>query len=71
MKLTSIRLIANDIQQSVTFYEEILGLTAQWFTPDFAEVSTSSITIAIRVRCKCLATAPLSLATRPPLLLNF
>ncbi|GAA0885937.1 VOC family protein [Sphingobacterium siyangense subsp. cladoniae] len=47
MKLTSIRLIANDIQQSVRFYEEILGLTAQWFTPDFAELSTSAITIAI------------------------
>lgn len=47
MKLTSIRLIANDIQQSVKFYEEILGITAQWFTPDFAELSTSSTTIAI------------------------
>jgi len=47
MKLLSIRLIVNDMQQSVTFYEEILGLTAQWFTPDFAELSTDSITIAI------------------------
>ena len=47
MKLTSIRLIANDIKQSVRFYEEILGLTAQWFTDDFAELPTSSITLAI------------------------
>jgi Glyoxalase/Bleomycin resistance protein/Dioxygenase superfamily. len=47
MKLLSIRLIVKDIQQSVTFYEEILGLAAQWFTPDFAEFSTDSITIAI------------------------
>lgn len=35
------------MKQSVTFYEEILGLKAQWFTPDFAEFSTDSITIAI------------------------
>ncbi len=47
MKLLSIRLIVNDMKQSVTFYEEILGLTAKWFTPDFAEFSTDSITIAI------------------------
>jgi predicted enzyme related to lactoylglutathione lyase len=35
------------MQQSVTFYEEILGRTARWFTSDFAEFSTDSITIAI------------------------
>lgn len=47
MKLTSLRIITKDIQQSVQFYEKALGLTAQWFTEDFAELSTGSITLAI------------------------
>jgi predicted enzyme related to lactoylglutathione lyase len=47
MKLTSLRIITKDIKQSVQFYEKALGLTAQWFTEDFAELSTGSITLAI------------------------
>lgn len=47
MKLTSLRIITKDIQQSVAFYEKAIGLTAQWYTEDFAELSTSSITLAI------------------------
>ncbi|PWN69445.1 glyoxalase [Chryseobacterium phosphatilyticum] len=47
MKLTSLRIITKDIQQSVHFYEKAIGLTAQWYTEDFAELSTETITIAI------------------------
>lgn len=47
MKLTSLRIITKDIKQSVEFYEKAIGLTAQWYTEDFAELSTSSITLAI------------------------
>ncbi|WP_282638653.1 VOC family protein [Sphingobacterium thalpophilum] len=47
MKLTSLRIITQDIKQSVQFYENAMGLTAQWYTEDFAELSTSSITLAI------------------------
>ncbi|MDH6253460.1 putative enzyme related to lactoylglutathione lyase [Chryseobacterium sp. H1D6B] len=47
MKLASLRLITKDIKQSVEFYEKAVGLTAQWYTEDFAELSTDSITLAI------------------------
>lgn len=47
MKLTSLRMITKDIQQTVKFYEKTIGLTAQWYTEDFAELSGDSITIAI------------------------
>jgi predicted enzyme related to lactoylglutathione lyase len=47
MKLTSLRLITKDIKQSVEFYEKAVGLTAQWYTEDFAELSADSITLAI------------------------
>ncbi|MBK1896073.1 VOC family protein [Chryseobacterium paridis] len=47
MKLISLRIITKDIKQSVQFYEKAIGLTAQWYTEDFAELSTSTITIAI------------------------
>jgi predicted enzyme related to lactoylglutathione lyase len=47
MKLTSLRMITKDIQQTVKFYEKTIGLTAQWYTEDFAEISGDSITIAI------------------------
>lgn len=47
MKLTSLRIITKDIKQSVQFYEKAIGLNAQWFTEDFAELSTDIITIAI------------------------
>ncbi len=47
MKLTSLRIITKDIRQSVQFYEKAMGLAAQWYTEDFAELTTSSIIIAI------------------------
>lgn len=47
MKLASLRIITQDIRQSVQFYENATGLTARWYTEDFAELSTNSITIAI------------------------
>ncbi|SIT03856.1 hypothetical protein SAMN05421786_104230 [Chryseobacterium ureilyticum] len=47
MKLASLRIITKDIKQSVEFYEKATGLTAQWYTEDFAEFTTDSITIAI------------------------
>ncbi|CAH0247726.1 MULTISPECIES: VOC family protein [unclassified Chryseobacterium] len=47
MKFTSLRMITKDIQQTVAFYEKAIGLTAQWYTEDFAELSGDSITIAI------------------------
>lgn len=47
MKLASLRIITKDIKQTVLFYEKAVGLTAQWYTEDFAELSANSITIAI------------------------
>lgn len=47
MKLTSLRMISKDIKAAVAFYEQIVGITATWYTEDFAELSTDSITIAI------------------------
>lgn len=47
MKLTSIRIISKDIKAAVAFYEQAIGLNAKWYTEDFAELSTDSITIAI------------------------
>jgi predicted enzyme related to lactoylglutathione lyase len=47
MKLTSLRLISKDIKAAVAFYEQVIGITATWYTEDFAELSTNSITIAI------------------------
>lgn len=73
MKLTSIRLIANDIQQSVRFYEETLGLTAQWFTPDFAELSTSSITLAIGSTrtMQMFSDSPIIFGNMAPIIIEF
>lgn len=47
MKLTSLRIITKDIRQSVEFYEKTMEVAAQWYTEDFAELGTNSITIAI------------------------
>ncbi|ATN04771.1 glyoxalase [Chryseobacterium indologenes] len=47
MKLTSLRIISKNIKQCVQFYEKAIGVTPQWYTEDFAELSTSTITIAI------------------------
>ncbi|MGH1516481.1 VOC family protein [Chryseobacterium sp. JK1] len=47
MKLTSLRIITQDIKKSVGFYEKAMNATSHWYTEDFAELSTSTITIAI------------------------
>ncbi|WP_417309178.1 VOC family protein [Devosia sp.] len=47
MKLASVRLIAADLRQMVTFYEMILGLEAEWLAPVFAEIVTPGATLAI------------------------
>jgi predicted enzyme related to lactoylglutathione lyase len=47
MKLISLRMITPNLKQLVRFYEQITGLSAQWYTDDFAEIATSTITLAI------------------------
>lgn len=48
MNLASIRLITADITALVAFYEKATAASATWFTPDFAELATSSgATLAI------------------------
>ncbi|MEU5759856.1 VOC family protein [Nocardia sp. NPDC047648] len=47
MKLVSIRLITDDIQRLVSFYQHVTGVEANWATPDFAEIVTPAGTLAI------------------------
>ncbi|MGN6084973.1 VOC family protein [Trinickia sp.] len=46
MNFVSTRIITDDIKRLVHFYER-LGLSAKWYTDDFAEVSTPVATLAI------------------------
>jgi predicted enzyme related to lactoylglutathione lyase len=43
----SVRIIAENLQPLVRFYEVLTGVSAQWLTEDFVEVVTPSATIAI------------------------
>lgn len=45
--LASIRLITADINRLVSFYETVTESAANWATPDFAELPTTSATLAI------------------------
>jgi len=47
MDFVSTRLITDDIRRLVGFYEQVSGLTAVWYTEDFAELATPSCTLAI------------------------
>jgi len=47
MKLVSIRIITANVEGLVKFYEQVTGLPATIYTPDFAELKTSSATLAI------------------------
>jgi len=47
MYLASVRIITKDIQPLVQFYEKICGSPLTIYTPDFAELRTSSATLAI------------------------
>lgn len=46
MDFVSTRIIADDINRLVRFYEDI-GLKATWYTEEFAELSTPTCTLAI------------------------
>ena len=47
MKLSSLRIITNEIKNLVPFYEKITGLPAKWYTDDFAEITTDGSNLAI------------------------
>jgi catechol 2,3-dioxygenase-like lactoylglutathione lyase family enzyme len=47
MNFASVRIITDDVERLVRFYEETLGLAAIRYTEDFAEVATPSCTLAI------------------------
>jgi len=50
MDFVSIRIITDDTKRLVAFYEQVTGVAASWFTPDFAELATPSCTLAIAHR---------------------
>lgn len=47
MKFVSVRLIAQNMQQMVLFYEQVTGARADWLAPVFAEIITPVGVIAI------------------------
>jgi predicted enzyme related to lactoylglutathione lyase len=47
MIFTSIRIITEDVKRLVGFFETVTNLPAKWFTEDFAEITTSSATLAL------------------------
>ena len=47
MKLVSTRLIVQDINTVVEFYEFVTGFSADWLAPVFAEIVTPGAVIAI------------------------
>jgi catechol 2,3-dioxygenase-like lactoylglutathione lyase family enzyme len=47
MDLLSIRIITANFDELVKFYEQVTGLPAVKYTPDFAELKTPTATIAI------------------------
>ncbi len=47
MNLVSMRVITNDVERLVSFYETISGSSATRYTPDFAELTTQKGTLAI------------------------
>ncbi len=47
MKFVSVRLIAQNMQQMVPFYEHLTGVRADWLAPVFAEIITPAGVIAI------------------------
>ena len=50
MDFISVRIITDDLKRLVTFYEQVTGVSATWYTQDFAELATPSCTIAIAHR---------------------
>ena len=47
MKLVSVRIITDNVQGLVKFYEQVSGIPAIQYTPDFAEMQTELATLAI------------------------
>jgi catechol 2,3-dioxygenase-like lactoylglutathione lyase family enzyme len=47
MDFVSIRIITGDVARLVDFYERATGVRASWSTEDFAELRTTSATLAI------------------------
>ena len=47
MNLVSVRIITNNIAGLIKFYEQVTGVPAVQYTPDFAELQTPSATLAI------------------------
>lgn len=47
MNLVSVRIITKDVKGLVKFYEQVTGITAVQYTPDFAELQSRSATLAI------------------------
>lgn len=47
MNLVSLRVITDDVDRLVSFYERVTGLRADRPTPDFAELRTGAGTLAI------------------------
>ena len=47
MNLISTRIITSQVEALIHFYEQVTGLTATRYTPDFAELKTAGATLAI------------------------
>jgi catechol 2,3-dioxygenase-like lactoylglutathione lyase family enzyme len=47
MNFASVRVITADIDRLLPFYEQVTGLPATRYTPDFAELRTPTATLAI------------------------
>ena len=47
MNLLSVRIITDNVKDLVSFYEQVTGMSAIQYTPDFAELETPSATLAI------------------------
>ncbi|MGZ4555756.1 MAG: VOC family protein [Mycobacteriaceae bacterium] len=47
MNFVSVRIITDRVQRLVEFYEHVIGASAAWSTPDFAELVSPSCTLAI------------------------
>ena len=47
MDFRSVRIITGDVRHLVGFYERAIGVTATWFTAEFAELATPHATLAV------------------------
>lgn len=47
MNLVSVRIITANIENLISFYENVTGIEAVRYTPDFAEIRTATATLAI------------------------